>query len=75
MNVSLSGYTFEFEPATSTRSGVGFFINDTLCYKIRNYLKMLFNGCLESIFIEISFDKKKKTNVGRPYLSTSQYAD
>ena len=60
MNGSLPGYTFEFESATSTHGGVRFFINDNLCYKVRNDLKMLLNGCLESIFIEISFDKKEK---------------
>ena len=31
---------------------------------------MLLNGCLESIFIEISFDKKKKLIVGRIYWHT-----
>ena len=41
--------------------------NDNLCYKARNDLKVLLNGCLESIFIEISFDKKKKIIVGLNY--------
>ena len=31
LNGSLPGYTFEFEPATSTHGGVGVFINDNLC--------------------------------------------
>ena len=53
LNGSLPGYTFEFEPPTSTHGGVGFFINDNLCYKARNDLKTLLNGCLEPIFIEI----------------------
>ena len=60
LNGSLPGYTFEFEPATSTHGGVGFFINDNSCYKVRFDLKILLNGCLASSFIEISFDKKKK---------------
>ena len=64
---SLPSYTFEFEPATSTHEGVGFFINDNSCYKVRNDSKMLLNGCLEPIFIEISFDKKKKIIVGLIY--------
>ena len=55
LNGSLPGYTFEFEPTNSTHGGVGFFINDNLCDKARNDLEMLLNGCLESIFIEISF--------------------
>ena len=67
LNGSLPGYTFEFEPATSTHGGVGFFINDNSCYKVRNDSKMLLNGCLEPIFIEISFDKKKKIIVGLIY--------
>ena len=67
LNGSLPGYTFEFKPVTSTLGGVGFFINDNLCCKVRNDLKMLLNGCLESIFIEISFDRKKKNIVGLIY--------
>ena len=67
LNGSLPGYTLEFEPATSTHGGVGFFINDNSCYKVRNDSKMLLNGCLEPIFIEISFDKKKKIIVGLIY--------
>ena len=46
-----SSYNFEFEPATSTHAH-------------GDDLKMLLNGCLESIFIEISFDKKRKVIVG-----------
>ena len=57
LNGSLPGYTFEFEPAACTHGGVGFFINDNVCYKLRNDLKMLLNGCLESIFIDFSFNK------------------
>ena len=72
LNGSLPGYTFEFEPATSTHGGVGFFINDNSCYKVRFDLKILLNGCLASTFIEISFDKKKKN---WSYLSASPYAD
>ena len=71
---SLPGYTFESEPATSTHGDVGFFINDNLCYKVRNYLKMLSNGYLESIFIEVSYDKKKKKYCWS-YLLASPYAD
>ena len=67
LNGSLPGYTFEFEPATSTHGGVGFFINSNLCYKVRNDLKVLLNRCLESIFIEIRFDKKKKIIAGLIY--------
>ena len=71
MNGSLPGYTFEFEPTTSTHGGVAFFINDSLCCKVRNDLKMLFYGRLESIFLEIGFDKKKKILlvlfIGIPY--------
>ena len=67
LNGSLPGYTFEFEPGTSTQGDVGFFINDNLRYKVRNDLKMLFNESLEPIFIEISFDKKKKIIVGLIY--------
>ena len=37
LNGLLPGYTFQFELATSTHGGVGFFINDNLCYKVRNY--------------------------------------
>ena len=59
LNGSLPGYPFEFESATSTHGGVRFFINDNLCYKVRNDLKMLLNA----IFIEISFDKKEKKNI------------
>ena len=55
LNRSLPGYTFEFEPAISTHGGFRFFINDNLCYKRKNDLQMLLNGCLESFFIEISF--------------------
>ena len=51
LNGSLPGYTFEFEPATSTHGGLGFFVNDNLRYKVRNDLKVFLNGCLESIFI------------------------
>ena len=51
LNGSLPGYTFEFEPATSTHEDGGFFINDNLRYKVRNDLKVFLNGCLESIFI------------------------
>ena len=58
------GCTFEFEQTTSTHGGVSFFINDNFCYKVRNDLKMLLYGCLESIFIEISFDKKTKIIFG-----------
>ena len=50
LNGSLPGYTFEFEPATSTHGGVRFFINDNSCYKVINDLEMLLNGCLEPIF-------------------------
>ena len=57
LNGSLPGYTFELEPAAYTHGGVGFFINDNVCYKLRNDLKMLLNGCLESIFINFSFNK------------------
>ena len=53
LNGSLPGYIFNFEPTTSTHGGVGFFINDNLCYKVRNDSKILLNGCLESIFMEI----------------------
>ena len=67
LNCSPPGYTFEFEPITSTHGGVGVFINDNLCYKVRNDLKILLNGCLESTFIEISFDKKKKNIDGLIY--------
>ena len=67
MNGSLPGYTFEFEPTTSTHGGVAFFINDSLCCKVRNDLKMLFYGRLESIFLEIGFDKKKKNIIGLIY--------
>ena len=65
LNGSLPGYTF---------GGVEFFINDKLRYKVRNDWKMLLNGCLESIFIEISFDKKEK-DCCWSYLSASPYAD
>ena len=64
LNGLLPGYTFEFEQTTSTHGGVSFFINDNFCYKVRNDLKMLLYGCLESIFIEISFDKKTKIIFG-----------
>ena len=67
LNGSLPGYTFEFEPTTSTRGGVGFFINDSLCCKVSNDLKILFYGRLESIFLEIGFDKKKKYIIGLIY--------
>ena len=67
LNGSLPGYTFEFEPATSTHGGIRFFINDNLRYKVKNDLKMLLNGCLESVFLEISFDKKKKIIVSLIY--------
>ena len=67
VNGSIPAYNFEFEPATSTHGGVGFFINENLCYKVRNDLKMLLNGCLKFIFTEISFDKKKKIIVGLIY--------
>ena len=33
----------------------------------KNDSKMLLNGCLESIFTEINFDKKEKNIVGLPY--------
>ena len=56
LNGLLPGCTFEFEQTTSTHGGVSFFINDNFCYKVRNDLKMLLYGWLESIFIEISFD-------------------
>ena len=40
---------------------------------------MLLNGCLESIFIEISFDKKKKNIVGiinqHSHMSTNDFCD
>ena len=67
VNGSIPAYNFEFEPATPTHGGVGFFINENLCYKVRNDLKMLLNGCLKFIFTEISFDKKKKIIVGLIY--------
>ena len=38
LNGSLPGYTSEFQSATSTHEGVRFFINDNLCYKVRNDL-------------------------------------
>ena len=44
LNGSLPGYTFEFEPAISTHGGVGFFINDNLCCKVRSDLGILMNG-------------------------------
>ena len=79
LNGSLPGYTFEFKPVTSTLGGVGFFINDNLCYKVRNDLKMLLNGCLESIFIEISFDEKKNIIVGliyrHPHMQINDFYD
>ena len=79
LNGSLPGYTFKFQPATSTPGGVRFFINDNLCYKMRNDLKMLLKGCLESIFIEISFDKKKKNIVGLicqdPHITINDFCD
>ena len=79
LNGSLHGYAFEFEPTTSTHEGVGFFINDSLCYKVRNDLKMLLNGCLESIFIEISFDKKEIIIVGliyrHPHMLINHFCD
>ena len=79
LNGSLHGYAFEFEPTTSTPEGVGFFINDSLCYKVRNDLKMLLNGCLESIFIEISFDKKEIIIVGliyrHPHMLINHFCD
>ena len=79
LNGSLPGYTFESEPATSTHGGVGFFINDNLCYKVRNYLKMLSNGYLEPIFIEVSYDKKKKNIVGliywHPHMLINDFCD
>ena len=67
VNGSIPAYNFEFEPATSTHGGVGFFINENLCYKVRNDLKMLLNGWLKFIFIEISFVKKKTIIVGLIY--------
>ena len=63
LNGSLPGYTFEFEPTTTTHGGVRFFINDNLCCKVRDDLKMVLYGCLEPIFIEISFDKKEKKSL------------
>ena len=74
LNGSLPGYIFEFKPATSTHGGARFFIDDKLYYKVRNDLKMFLIGCLEPIFIEISFDKKKK-NFCWTYLSAFLYAD
>ena len=47
LNGSLPGYTFEFQPTTSTQRDAGFFINDNLCYKVRNDLEMLLNECLD----------------------------
>ena len=67
LNGSLPGYSFEFEPTTSTPGSVRFLINDNLCCNVRNYLKMLLNGCIEPIFIEISFDRKKQNIVGLIY--------
>ena len=55
------------KPATSTHGGVEFFLNDKVCYTVRNDLKMLLNACLGSISIEISFDKKKNIIVGLIY--------
>ena len=67
------------EPATSNHGGVGFFINGKLCYKVRNDLKVLLNGCLEPIFIENSFDKKKKVIVGliyrHPHMPINDFCD
>ena len=79
LNDSLPGYTREFEPTTSTHGGVGFFINDNLCYQVRNDLKMILKGCLESIFTKISVDKKKKNIVGliyrHPHMPINDFCD
>ena len=67
LNGSLPGYNFEFEPPSSTHGGVRSFMNDNLCYKLRYDLEIMLYGCLESIFIEINFDKKKKNIIGCIY--------
>ena len=64
LNGSIPMYTFEFEPATYTHGGVVFFINENSCYKVRNDLKIFLKGGLKTVFIDISFDKKKKIVIG-----------
>ena len=59
LNGSLPGCTIEFEPTTSIHWGLRFFINENLCYEVRNDSKMLLNWCLEFL-LRLALIKWKK---------------
>jgi exonuclease III len=51
-NQYLNGYTFVSQPSLSNAGGVGFFINDSLCYNVRHDLSEIVAG-YETLWIEI----------------------
>ena len=54
-------------------------LNGRLESKVRHDLKVLLNGCLEPIFIENNFDKKKNVIVGliyrHPHMPINDFCD
>ena len=59
-NFSLSGYSYEHTPTESTCGGALLYISQSVSYKVRNDLSLLFykSKQLESIFIEICLKRK-----------------
>ena len=67
-NFDLTGYEeFKFEPTGTTHGGAGFYIKNSLDYKVRDDLKLNSPGDYEAMFIEIILSKRKNMIVGCVY--------
>jgi len=69
-NIDLAGYhDFIYTPTLTTHGGTGFYVKDTLVYKIRNDLLLNSSnpGDFESTFIEIIIPNKKNLILGCIY--------
>ena len=51
-NQFLDGYTFVSQPSLSNAGGIGFFVNDSLCYNVRHDLSETVVG-YETLWIKI----------------------
>ena len=79
VNINLPGYTIEHTSTESKAGGTLLYISNDINYKLRNDLIIYKSKELESIFVELIFEKKKNIIVGciyrHPLMAPNDFID